>query len=98
MEYINRIKHIYEKVFQKLNQTHQIFHLHCNNLGSLINFDGYNICSSLEVSLIIKEKNKFIKSLDLFPITNIDFKNDIKLEDYNHLLNIYQFDNIEQNE
>jgi len=45
----------YKEVFQKLNQTHQIFHLHCNNCCPIINFDGYNLCSILEISLIIKD-------------------------------------------
>ena len=43
----------YIKIFKKLNRTHQIFHLHCNNCGLMVKFDGYNICNSLEVSFII---------------------------------------------
>jgi len=40
-------KSIYSKILKKLNKNHQIFHLHCNNCGKLINFDFYNIFDSL---------------------------------------------------
>ena len=65
----------YFKVFTKLNKSHQIFHLHCNNWGSLLYFNENIICSALEVSFIIREKNNFIKYNDHFPIKNIDYKN-----------------------
>ena len=85
---------IYSKVFKKLNKTHQIFHLHCNNCCGIINFDDYFICAAIEISFIIKENNTFINSSDYFPIKNIDFPNIKKSEDINLFLNIYQFDNI----
>jgi len=87
-------KSLFLKVLNKLNKTHQIFHLHCNNLGSLINIDEYNICSSLEVSYIIKENYSFLKTHEFYPVKNIDFKNNASLDDYNNFLNIYQIDNI----
>jgi len=96
--FIIEFKALFLKVFKKMNKTHQIFHLHCNNIGSLINFDNIYICDSLEVSYIIKENNSFVKSSAFFPIKNIDFKNDNKSEDYNNFLNIYQIDNIFPNE
>jgi hypothetical protein len=51
--FANKDISLYQEVFQKLNQTHQIFHLHCNNCCPIINIDGYNFCSALEVSYII---------------------------------------------
>ena len=89
-----KYKSIYLDVFKKINKTHQIFHLHCNNLGTLIYYDGYIICSAIEVSFIIKEKETLIKSSDLFPVKNIDFKNNKTAEDFDNLLNFYQIDNI----
>ena len=82
------------EVLKKINQTHQIFRLHCNNCCSFVNLDGYNICSSLEISYIIRENNIFIKSSDFFPVKNIDAKNIINREEINLFLNMYQFENI----
>ena len=85
---------LYQEVFQKLNQTHQIFHLHCNNCCPIINFDGYNFCSALEVSFIIREKNSFIDYSEYFPVKNIDYKNIGSKEDINLFLNIYKYNKI----
>ena len=76
----------YQEVFKKLNQTHQIFHLHCNNCCPIINFDGYNLCSSLEISFLIREKNTFIDYSGYFPVKNLDFKNIENMEDINLFL------------
>ena len=84
----------YQEVFKKLNQSHQIFHLHCNNCCPIINFDGYNLCSALEISFIIREKNTFIDYSGYFPLKNIDYKNIENMEDINLFLNIYQFNKI----
>lgn len=92
--FLFRFKTLFIEVLKKLSRTHQIFHLHCNNCGSIINIDGNIICSLLEISLIIKENNTFIKSTELFPVKNIDFKNCLNKEEFNKILNIYQFDNI----
>ena len=84
----------YLKVLSKLNISHQIFHLHCNNGGSLIYFDGNIICSALEISYIIKENNTFVNNRDFFPIKNIDYKNGDNRPDFNLFLNMYQIDNL----
>lgn len=84
----------YLKILKKLNRTHQIFHLHCNNCGQMVKFDGINICNLLEVSFVIKDNNRFIESSDLFPIKNIDYKNCAHLIDFNNILNIYKMDNL----
>ena len=88
---------IYSTVFKKLNKTHQIFHLHCNNFLPIINFDGNNICSLLEVSFIIKENNKFSKTIDYFPVKDIDYPNHKNLIDFDQILNFYQIENLIQN-
>ena len=84
----------YSKAFKKLNLTHQIFHIHCNNYWPIINIDGNNICSLLEISFAIKENNTFIKSEDYFPVSNIDYPNHKNLIDFDEILNIFQIDNI----
>lgn len=90
----NRYKSMYSKVFKKLNKTHQIFHLHCNNCGGMVNFDGHNICYSLEISFVIKGKNTFVKSSENYPVKNIDYRNCNSKPEINNFLNIYQLDNI----
>ena len=84
----------YLKILKKLNRTHQIFHLHCNNCGLIVKFDGINICNPLEVSFVIKDNNRFIESFDIFPIKNIDYKNCDNLIDFNNIINIYKMDNL----
>ena len=90
----DKIAENYLKVFTKINISHQIFHLHCNNAGPLIYFDNNIICSLLEISFIIKENNNFINNNDFFPIKNIDNKNILEKIDINLFLNIYQIDNL----
>ena len=90
----DKIVEKYLKVFTKINLSHQIFHLHCNNAGTLIYFNDNIICSLLEISFIIKENNHFIDNNDFFPIKNIDYKNIYKKIDINLFLNMYQIDNL----
>ena len=92
----NKFASYYLKVFTKINRSHQIFHLHCNNFGTLIYFEDSIICNALEISFIIKENNKFVEYKDYFPIKNIDYKNNKNKTDFNLFLNIYQFDNLLQ--
>ena len=70
----NEIK-LYYKVLQKLQNTHQVFYIHCNNCGRIISFGNNTICNALEVSYIIKEGNKFEKDDSIYPIPEFDFKN-----------------------
>ena len=90
----DKIVEKYLKVFTKINLSHQIFHLHCNNAGTLIYFNDNIICSLLEISFIIKENNHFIDNNDFFPIKNIDYKNIDNNIDINLFLNMYQIDNL----
>ena len=88
--FYDKYKPIYSKILKKLNKNHQIFHLHCNNCGQIINFDGYNICDSLEVSYVIREGNTFIKYNENNSINDVDYRNCDNKPDFNHFLNIYQ--------
>ena len=53
----NKVKYI--NILKKLLATHQIFHVHCNNCGVIIKFDGYYICKLMEISFIQKEGYNF---------------------------------------
>ena len=86
----DKYKSIYSKILKKLNKTHQILHLHCNNCGQFINFDGYSICDSLEVSYVIREGNTFLKYNENNSINDVDYNNCNNKPNLNHLLKIYQ--------
>jgi len=80
----------YYEILTKIQKTHQIFHLHCNNCaGKIINLYGYKICSLLEISLILKKDYHFNKINETFPIEGIDYKNCKNKYDNNYLLNIF---------
>ena len=81
-------KYICLDILKKIQFTHQIIHLHCNNCNyNIINLDGYNICPLLEISLIQKEFYSFNKFQSLFPINGLDFPNCIKKQELGFLLN-----------
>lgn len=83
-------KYIYINILKKIQQTHQIFHLHCNNCGSaIINIEGYYICSLLEISFIKREGFTFNKFNNSFPINGLDYKNCKKKPDINFILNYF---------
>ena len=86
----NKNKYDYLDIIKIIKNTHQIFHLHCNNcVPDLISFDGYYICSLLEISFIIKEGYSFIDSTSLFPINGLDYKNCKNKPEIDYLLNIF---------
>ena len=78
----------YYNILKKLQETHQIFHIHCNNCGRIIKLNRYIICSLLEISFIQKEGYEFIDDNNIYPIENLDFKNCKKKEDISYLINI----------
>ena len=83
-------KYDYLDIIKKIKNTHQIFHLHCNNCESnLINFNGIYLCSLLEISFVIKEGHFFIDSNSLFPINGLDFRNCDTKPEIDYLLNIF---------
>ena len=81
---------LYYNVLKKLQNTHQVFYLHCNNCGGYFYFGNFTICNALEVSYIIKEGNQFEKDESVYPIPEFDFKNCFKPPlDFN--LNLLKF-------
>ena len=65
----------YYNILKKIQMTHKILHLHCNNCGYIIDLDGYKICNLLEISFIQKNGYNFTESNELFPIEGLDYKN-----------------------
>ena len=65
----------YYNILKKIMVTHQIFHIHCNNCGSIIKLDGYSICNLMEISFIQKEGYEFVKDNNIYPIEGLDYKN-----------------------
>ena len=65
---------LYYFCLEKLQKTHQVYHIHCCNCFDELFVLGQNpICKPLEVSYIRKEGNKFEKDNDIYPIKGFDF-------------------------
>lgn len=79
----------YFNILKKIQVTHKIFHLHCNNCGGIIDLDGYKICNLLEISFIQKNGYKFTKSNNKFPIEGLDYKNCGKRREISSILNFF---------
>ena len=79
----------YYNIFKKIQKTHQIFHLHCNNCAGIIDSYGYKICNFLEISFINKNGYKFHRNKNKFPIEGIDYKNCNHLEEITNIINFY---------
>ena len=77
----------YYEILKKIQNTHQIFHIHCNNCGEIIDIKGYKICNLLEISFINKKGYQFVKDDSIYPINDLDYKNCDK-NDISYILNI----------
>ena len=84
---------IYLDILKKLMKNHQIFHIHCCNLGHLFIIGDNPICSIIEVSYIKKEGNIFRKDNSVYPIKGFDFKTNSKHKSLNMEKNILKFCN-----
>ena len=76
-------------IIKKLLSTHEIFHIHCNNCGAIIKFDGYSICRLLEISFILQEGYEFIEDSSIYPIEGLDYKNCKNKEETSYLINLF---------
>ena len=77
IEYHFRIQQnykLYYKVLKKLHETHQAFYLRCNGRYRIVTFGNNMICTSLEVSYIIKKNYTFTKDETIYPIFEFDFQ------------------------
>lgn len=87
--FYKRKKFYYYNILKKIQITHKIFHLHCNNCGRIIDLEGYKICNLLEISFVQKNSYKFTKSNNKFPIKGLDFKNCEKKREISSILNLF---------
>ena len=79
----------YNNILKKIQVTHQIFHIHCNNCGEIIDFNGLKICNLLEISFIQKKGYNFTKDNNSYPIKGLDFKNCKDYGDLNYIINLF---------
>ena len=86
-----RKKFNYYNILEKIQLTHQIFHLHCNNCGTIIDLDGYKICNLLEISFIKKSGYNFYKDDNKLPIDGLDYKNCRYKREISDILNFYNY-------
>ena len=72
---INENFDLYLECLKKINENHQIFHIHCCNCSPILDLGGENpICQTIEVSYIRKEGNYFKKDESSYPIKGFDYK------------------------
>ena len=79
----------YYNILRKLQETHQIFHIHCNNCGEIIKLDGALICNLLEISFVQKKGYNFFEDRNIYPIKGLDYKNCPKKKDISNVINLF---------
>jgi hypothetical protein len=89
LHFSNSSKVNYYSILKKLQETHQIFHIHCNNCGRIIKLNRFIICNLLEISFIQKEGYKFIEDNNIYPIKDLDYKNCKSKEEISYLINLF---------
>lgn len=76
-----------EPLLEKINRTHQIVHIHANNVGGYDVLDGIKFPMYLEVTWLRRKDHMFKKSTRSFPTNldcgNITDRNDISLGMWN---------------
>lgn len=80
---------LYYEALKKINKTHQVFFLHCNNGGNIVIFGNNRICEFLQVSFVNRKDNEFTKDNSIYPIQ--EFENDINLEKIKSEMNLNIF-------
>ena len=80
---------LYYNILKKIKETHQIFHIHWNNCGEIINLNNFKICNLLEISFIQKEGYKFSKDYNNYPIDGLDYNNCENKSDLSYIINLF---------
>ena len=62
-------------ILRKINETHQLIHLHANNNGAYITVGGKNFCSLFEVTYVLRDKYKFVSDYDVNLPLSLDMLN-----------------------
>jgi hypothetical protein len=69
-------------VFEKLNSTHQVVHVHANNFGSFDIIGGIPFPNTWEVTYLRRRGNEFTKSEKCYPVKNLDMPNNPEAADF----------------
>ena len=62
-------------ILRKINETHQLVHLHANNVSSYVTIGGRNFAALFEVSYVLRDKYKFSGEYDVKLPLKIDMPN-----------------------
>ena len=62
-------------ILRKINETHQLVHLHANNVSSYVTIGGRNFAALFEVSYVLRDKYKFSSEYDVKLPLKIDMPN-----------------------
>jgi hypothetical protein len=68
-------------VFEKLNTTHQVVHVHANNYGSIEIIGGVPLPNTFEVTYLRKRDNQFSSNHKCYPLQNLDMPNNPSIAD-----------------
>ena len=52
-------------ILRKINETHQLIHIHANNFSSYITIGDKNFCSVFEVTYVLRDKYKLVNDYDV---------------------------------
>lgn len=63
------------RLLRKINETHQLVHLHANNVGNYVTTGGKNFPALFEVSYVLRDKYKFSEDYDVNLPLKIDMPN-----------------------
>jgi hypothetical protein len=69
------------EVLSKMNQTHQIIHVHSNNSGPIVLVAGMTLPDTFELTYVRKTDHEFSECRKIFP-TPMDMPCDIRFSDY----------------
>ncbi|MDR1233179.1 MAG: hypothetical protein LBJ75_02890 [Puniceicoccales bacterium] len=69
-------------VFEKLNTTHQVVHVHANNYGTFDIIGGIPLPNTFEITYLRKRDNQFVSSHKCYPVQNLDMPNNPNAADF----------------
>ena len=80
-------------IFRKINQTHQLVHIHANNNGNYISLGNKKFCALFELTYVLRSKYTFSENYDVNLPLSIDEVNipslpEIELVRWNEYANI----------
>lgn len=81
----------YAKCLERLRRTHELVHIHANNVSRFALIDGLKLADCMELTYIKKEGRKYYASREILPSyldrPNIYGLTEIELGDWNYLIN-----------